>query len=203
MRFLLYEMNEQYVETATIPLVVAGLALAVGGWHLLRVALPVGRLPVLHAAAAAEHQPALRSRSRAGDDRQRGALQIIGLPVMAEGNVIIVGADAAGSRRACNGLSMLLSFVTLITATVILVRRPPWERRSCCSARSRSPWSATSSGSPPRRSATTASGQEAGDKIAHDLAGWMMMPLALVLVWLELRVMSWLFVEVEEIDAGR
>ena len=29
----------------------------------------------------------------------------------------------------------------------------------------------------------------------------MMMPLALVLVWLELSVMAWLVVEVEEIDA--
>ena len=27
------------------------------------------------------------------------------------------------------------------------------------------------------------------------------MPLALFLVWLELRVLSWIFVEVEEIDA--
>ena len=30
--------------------------------------------------------------------------------------------------EACRGLSMLLSFVALITAMVILVRRPLWER---------------------------------------------------------------------------
>jgi len=42
---------------------------------------------------------------------------------------------------------------------------------------------------------------QVGDKIAHDLAGWAMMPIALALVWLELRLWSWLFVEVEEIDA--
>ena len=41
-------------------------------------------------------------------------------------------------------------------------------------------------------------GQESGDKIAHDLAGYAMMPVALVLVWLELKMMSWLFVEVED-----
>ena len=43
----------------------------------------------------------------------------------------------------------------------------------------------------------------AGDKIAHDLGGWMMMPLALGLVWLELWLMSWLFVEVEEVSATK
>ena len=40
LRIPLFEWNEQYVETATLPLVVAGLLLALGGWHLLRVALP-------------------------------------------------------------------------------------------------------------------------------------------------------------------
>src|SRR5438874_12353008 len=39
-RFLLYERNEQYIETATIPLVLGAIALALGGWHLVGVAGP-------------------------------------------------------------------------------------------------------------------------------------------------------------------
>ena len=31
--------------------------------------------------------------------------------------------------------------------------------------------------------------------VYHDLAGWLMMPLALVLMWLELKIFSRLFVE--------
>ncbi|HEU5423603.1 MAG TPA: archaeosortase/exosortase family protein, partial [Nitrolancea sp.] len=40
LRVLLYERNEQYMEAALIPWVVGCLVLILGGWHLLRVALP-------------------------------------------------------------------------------------------------------------------------------------------------------------------
>ncbi len=127
-------------------------------------------------------------------------LQLFGLPVMAEGNVIIIGATPLEVARACNGLSMLLSFVTLIAATVILVQRPALERAILLL--SAIPIALVSNIL--RISATALCyhrlGQATGDKVAHDLAGWMMMPLALFLVWLELRVLSWIFVEVEEID---
>ena len=120
---------------------------------------------------------------------------------MAEGNVIIVGADTLEVARACNGLSMLLSFVTLITATVLLVRRPIWERVVLLA--SAIPIALISN---ILRIAVTAwcyhrFGRATGDKLAHDAAGWAMMPLALALVYLELRVLSWLFVEVEEVEA--
>jgi exosortase/archaeosortase family protein len=97
---------------------------------------------------------------------------------------------------------MLLSFVTLIAATVILVRRPMFER--VILMLSAIPIALISN---ILRITATAFcyhqfGEKVGEDIAHDYAGWMMMPLALVLVWLELRVMSWLFVEVEEVDAA-
>jgi exosortase/archaeosortase family protein len=38
-------------------------------------------------------------------------------------------------------------------------------------------------------------GSAAGNKYAHDAAGWLMMPTAMVLVGLELAIMSWLVVE--------
>ena len=55
-------------------------------------------------------------------------LQATGLPVISEGNVIIVGGERLEVARACNGLSMLLSFATLVTAMVVLVDRPPRQR---------------------------------------------------------------------------
>ena len=41
-------------------------------------------------------------------------------------------------------------------------------------------------------------GQRWGDFLFHDLAGWVMMPLALGMLWLELRLMSWLLIEAPE-----
>jgi exosortase len=127
-------------------------------------------------------------------------LQLTGLPVMAEGNVIVVGNETLEVARACNGLSMLLSFVTLITAVVILVRRPLLERVALLL--STIPIALISN---ILRIAATAMvyhfvGHDWGEKMAHDLAGWLMMPIALALVWLELKAFSWMVVEVEEVD---
>jgi exosortase len=202
LRYPLFEWNEQYIETATIPVVLAGLAIALGGWHLLRVALPaIGFLffmlplpPSLNFILAGPLQSVATLGSLA-------FLQILGMPVMAEGNVIIIGDHTLEVARACNGLSMLLTFVTLIAATAILVRPPLWERMLLLS--SAIPIALVSNIL--RITATALCyyglGRESGERIAHDLAGWAMMPVALGLVWLELRLWSWLFVDVEEIDA--
>lgn len=201
-RYPLFEWNEQFVETATIPFVVGALVLALGGWPLLRVAYPaviflLFMLPLPSSLNQWLAQP-LQKLATMGSV---SLLQLFGLPVMSEGNVIIIGATPLEVARACNGLSMLLSFVTLIAATVILVQRPAWER--VVLMLSAVPIALVSNIL--RITATAVCyhrmGQVAGDKIAHDLAGWMMMPLALALVWLELRLMSWLFQEVEAVDA--
>jgi exosortase len=202
LRYPLYEWNEQYVETATIPVVLAGLALALGGWHLLWVALPATAFlffmlplpPSLNFILAGPLQRVATLGSLA-------LLQLLGMPVMGEGNVIVIGDHPLEVARACNGLSMLLTFVTLITATVILVRRPIWDRLLLLA--SAIPIALVSNIL--RITATALCyywlGEKTGEKIAHDLAGWAMMPVALGLVWLELRLWSCLFVEVEEIDA--
>lgn len=202
-RYVLYEKNEQYIETATIPLAAAGLALALGGWHLVRVAWPsllflffmLPLPPRINSWLASPLQTWATLASVA-------VLQLLGLPVMAEGNVIIIGETPLEVARACNGLSMLLSFVTLIAAVVILVPRHPAER--VVLMLSAIPIALITN---VLRIVATALcyhqiGEKLGEKIAHDVAGWAMMPVALFLVWLELRVLSWLFVEVEEIDAS-
>lgn len=202
LRFPLYEWNEQYVETATIPLVAAGLTLALGGWHLLRVALPslvflVFMLPL----PPSVNMLLARFLQTVATVGSVAVLQMLGLPVMAEGNVIVIGSTSLEVARACNGLSMLMSFVTLIAAVVILVPRPAFERALLLL--SAVPIAVVSN---IIRIVATAVcyyhlGPEVGEKWTHDTAGWAMMPIALVLVWLELRVMAWLFVEVEEVDA--
>jgi hypothetical protein len=40
-------------------------------------------------------------------------------------------------------------------------------------------------------------GHKVADLVFHDLAGWLMMPYALVLLWLELKVLKRAIVEVE------
>ncbi len=199
LRYMLFEWNEQYLETATIPLVVATAALAIGGLNLLRVVWPAAiflflMLPLPPSLNGTLAGP-LQTVATAGSV---SLLQACGMPVLAEGNVIIVGSERLEVARACNGLSMLLSFVTLITAMVILVRRPIWER--VVLLLSTVPIAIISN---VLRIAATAwcyqrFGHELGEKYAHDWAGYLMMPIALALVLVELKLMSWLIVEVDQ-----
>ncbi|WP_422931944.1 exosortase/archaeosortase family protein [Singulisphaera sp. PoT] len=196
LRYPLYEWNEQYIENATFPLVIACLTLAVGGWHLFKVAWPalaflLFMLPL---------PPSINSIL--ADPLQRVAtlgsitvLQVMNLPVFAEGNVIIIGAEPLEVAQACNGLSMLLSFITLITAMVILIPRPLWERITLMLSAIPIALIANII-----RIVATAwcyhkFGHETGEKIAHDMAGLVMPVIALALAFLELRILSWLVVE--------
>jgi exosortase len=214
LRYPLYEWNEQYIETATLPLVAAGLTLALGGWHLLKVALPsliflFFMLPLPPSVNLFLARP-LQTVATQGSV---ALLQMLGLPVMAEGNVIIVGAVPLEVERACNGLNMLLSFVTLVVAVVILFPRPAWERLVLLA--SAVPIALLCN---IVRIAITAVfyhylGREPGDGAGADQTAWLlervhdatglavMMPMALFLVWLELRLFSWVVVEVQEVPA--
>lgn len=199
LRAWLFERNEQWIESATIPLAVAALVLAFGGWRLLWWAAPAVAflwlmLPLPPRINIVLAGP-LQSMATQGST---WLLQALGMPVLSQGNVIFVGAEQLEVARACNGLSMLLSFVTLITATVLMLRdRPIWER--VVLLLSTVPIALVSN---ILRIAATAwcyhrFGREWGDKVVHDTAGWAMMPIALVLVFLELKVLSWLIVERE------
>jgi exosortase len=204
LRYPIYERNEQYVETATLPLVVGGLLLAFGGWHLLRVALPA----VLFLFFMLPLPPSLNQwlagpLQKVATDGSVMALQMLGMPVLGEGNVILIGENPLEVARACNGLSMLLSFVVLITAAAILLDRSIIER--VVMLLSVIPIALASNII--RITATALAyhwfGAEFGEKTAHWLSGWLMMPLGILMLWIELKLMSWLVVEVEEVDPSR
>jgi exosortase len=216
-RAYLFERNERWVENATILPALAALTLALGGWRLLWWAAPAIAFlafmlplpPSINLILAAPLQ-------RLATIGSTWLLQMTGLPVLAQGNVIFVGGERLEVAQACNGLSMLMSFVTLITAMVILMSRdrPMWER--VVLLLSMIPIALVAN---ILRIAATAAlyhafGPEAAmpwplaswyptvERFIHDTAGWAMMPIALVLVFLELKVLSWLVVEDEEATAA-
>jgi exosortase len=198
-RAYLYEQNEQWIEAALIPVVVAALFLAVGGWSVLRWSLPA----VIYLFFMIPLPP--RFNDLLASPLQTVAtlgsvqvLRVLRLPVLSEGNVIYIGTQHLEVAEACRGLSMLLSFAALITLMVIFVGRPIWERvvlvlsiipiALFCNI---------------IRISVTAIAQWYYNRemhTVHDWAGLAMMVLALGLVVLELKVMSW--VVVEERDRG-
>ena len=45
-------------------------------------------------------------------------------------------------------------------------------------------------------------GRELADLVFHDLAGWLMMPLALGMLWAEVRLLSWILLPVPAREAA-
>jgi exosortase len=202
LRSYFYEANEIWLEDATIPLAVASLALAFGGWTLFVWSLPAiifmgFMLPLPNRFNVMLAYPLQRLATIGSCD----LLQMLGLPVLPEGNVIIIGMKRLEVARACNGLSMLLSFLTLITAAAILIPRPVFPDRVALLA-SAIPIALVIN---ILRISTTGLcfyfyGTDEillpliNYRLPHDWAGYLMMPAALVLMFLELRILSWLFV---------
>ena len=123
-------------------------------------------------------------------------LQTCGCPAIAEGNIIHINEIPLGVEDACNGLGMLVTFFALSTLLAMVVEMPWFDRVVI-----------VASAAPIALIANTARiagtglayhhwgrDSEAAQAILHDLAGWLMMPLALGLLWLELKYLQNLFV---------
>jgi len=125
-------------------------------------------------------------------------LQTIGFIAYAEGNVIHLGQVRIGVVEACSGLSMMMIFFALSTAVCLIIERPLGLKILIIA--SAVPIAIASN---LVRIVVTAIlhktvGSELADYVFHDLAGWLMMPLALLLLWAELRVLAWLMIDVED-----
>jgi exosortase len=196
LRAVAYERGSYWVETFTMIPALAGLALAYGGVGFLGICwpsiafllfmMPLPRIINEFMALPLQSFAAIASASM---------LKLTGLWVLRDGNVILVGGEPLEVAEACNGLSMLLSLTATIVTTLLLIPLPRWKQAVL--ALSILPIAVLSN---VLRITATAwcyhkYGPEIGSKYAHDIAGWLMMPTALVFVLIELKIMSWLVVE--------
>jgi exosortase len=122
-------------------------------------------------------------------------LQTMGFPAVAEGNVIAINEARLGVVEACNGMGIMLLFFAFSTGAALLVRRPLTDRIIIVA--SAVPIALISN---VLRITLTAVlhelvGGAVADFVYHDLAGWLMMPMALVLLWAELLLLDHLFID--------
>jgi exosortase/archaeosortase family protein len=118
----------------------------------------------------------------------------MGFSAVAEGTTIVMDDVAIGVVEACSGLGMLVTFVAMAAAVAILVKRP-WLDRVLLVLSS---LPIALAANVVRITATGVLGQTLGakwaDLVFHDLAGWLMMPLALLLLGLEVWLLNRLLV---------
>lgn len=192
-----------WFEGASLMLALAGLAALLGGWGALRWSWPAiaflfFMIPLPYRVERAVGAPLQRAATLASTY----LLQTAGLPAVAEGNIVLLkGGTKVNVAEACNGLGMLMMFFAYGVAAALIVQRPLLDR--ILIVLSAAPIAVAANVL--RISATgllyVTAGEEWAQKVYHDLAGWLMMPLALGILWLELWLLSHLLVE-EPPDPG-
>ena len=190
--------RQSSIEGLALLAYLAGVAMVLGGWPTLRWSWPSILFLFFMIPLPWQLENAL------GPPLQWLAtlvstftLQTLGFMAFAEGNVIQLNEGKIGVVEACSGLSMVITFIALSVGMALVVDRPVLDK--IVLVLSAIPVALVANIA--RITLTgvlheTIGGQIA-DKFYHDLAGWVMIPFALVLYWCEIWVFSHILVEVE------
>jgi exosortase len=179
-----------FEQLALIP-VLAGIALVVLGWTagaaaVRAIAFLVFMVPLPFSLETALRDPLRKVATVASTY----VLQVMGLPTVSEGYVILVGEARIGVTEACSGLSMLMVFAALTVGVVLSTKRALWYQAVLCLS-----WPAIAVLANVFRIVVTAGLHAAGyDHLAditfHDLAGAAMMPVGILLLWAEMSYLD-------------
>lgn len=188
--------NIDWVDGLAFVCAMAGLVTLIGGWDGLLWAWPgvtflVFMIPLpytVERSLGADLQSIATTASTA-------ALQLLGLPAVSEGNVILLNDRRLGVAEACSGLSMLLIFIALSVAFAAVVKRPFLDRIILVASSVPIALLANIIRITVTGALHVWVGSRIADLVFHDLAGWLMMPLALGLLWLEMKFLSYVLVD--------
>jgi len=179
----------------------AGVVLLVGGVHLLRWAGPaVLFLLFMFPLPDRVENMILNPLQRTATVVSTFSLQTMGVPAFSEGNRILLPNVELGVVDQCAGLRMLTIFLALSVAITMVTERPWWERIVIV-------LSAFPIALIVNITRITFTGllylvnEELAERVFHDFAGWVMMPMALGLMYVELQLLSHLFIEDEGVES--
>jgi exosortase len=189
-----------YLDPLSLLPALAGLVVLVGGWRVLRVAYPAiaflfFMIPLPYNVSRSWAEPLQRVATEASTF----ALQVLGRPAVAEGNVILLNEFELGVVEACSGLRMLVVFFAIATGVAMYLKKPLWEKAFVVASAAPIALFANILRITVTGVLYESAGKEVAEAVFHDLAGWLMMPLALALLGVEL----WLLSRLLRADAGQ
>lgn len=199
LRLLGHFFYQPWLDTGSLLVCLAGVTAAAGGRRALIWAGPsilflVFMLPLPY-----------RTQTMLGGSLQRVAtvasayaLQTFGVPAVTEGNVILLTNAKLGVVEACSGLSMLFTFFALATAVAIMAERSWIEKVVIFMSAIPIAILANVARITLTGLLYEASQDSMAQTVFHDGAGWLMMPLALAMLLLELFVLGRTVVRVGE-----
>ncbi len=193
MRLISAGLDMKRTDEWSIILFVAGVAVFLGGWRALRWAWPsiVFLIFMVPLPGAVQGRLSFQLQTIA-TKASAYVIQTLGIPAVIggpEGHVLQLPATELGVAEACSGIRMLMLFFAICVGAAFLLRCPLWKKAVVVA--SAVPIAVFSNVC---RITVTAILYEAArrwpehvsEKAAkwffHDAAGWLMMPLALVLL---------------------
>jgi exosortase len=186
----------------SIPVWVAGLVLLVGGWRLLAWSLPgivflLFMVPIPYTLESVLARP-LQAISTTVSTF---VLQCLQQPAIAVGNTILLGSETLEVARACSGMRIFVGVAALAYVFLVLFPRP-WTTRILLAAAVLPIALIANSGRIVLTGLLYQNGySEMARGLSHDLAGWVMIPTAIVLFGLVLMYLDRLFVAMQTIDS--
>jgi exosortase len=198
MRIVAVALDIEPLDTLSLVPTGFGMVLLVGGWSVLSWSWPAlsflaFMMPLPFSVEMALAYPLRQLATQ----MSTYALQTLGCPALAEGNIIFIDDIQLGVAEACSGLGMLMTFFALATAMALIVNASLPNRLVLVA----SAIPIAIFANVVRISATGVAYHLGGKEselakmIYHDLAGWLMMPLALGMLWLELKFLANLWID--------
>jgi exosortase len=182
-----------------------GVFMMVGGLHVVRWAWPaLGFLLFMFPLPSKLEQTVLLWLQRLATIASTFVLQTMGVSAYRQGNLIhMPGLEQPLTvADACSGLRMATIFVALAVAMVFIVERPWWDKlviliSAIPIALLVNIIRITLTG---LLYMWVGEGSELATHLGHDWAGYFMMPLALIFLWLELQILERLTVPVDTVQ---
>ena len=191
LRFAGHALYQPWLDAGSLLVVLTGLVAAAGGRRGLAWAAPALLFLAFVVPLPYRVQHALGGTlQRIATGASTYILQTLGVPAVAEGNVIVLTDVRLGVVEACSGLNMLVTFFALATAVAILVNRTVAERILIVASAVPIAVAANVARITLTGVLFEAQQGEWAQKVFHDFAGWLMMPLALCLLLAELFVLK-------------
>lgn len=188
-------LTDPSLEPLSIVPCLLGLGLLLGGWPALRWSWPsivflAFMVPLPNFVAQWLSEP-LQTVATA---MSTYVIQTVGIPAIAQGNIIVLPSAQLGVIEACSGLRMLMLFFAVCCGGVFLMKSGVLERLAIVV--SAVPIAVVSN---VVRISVTAilhefTNPELANVVFHDLAGFFMMPLAVMLLVAELGLLRRLLV---------
>lgn len=190
-----------FLEHWSILFWVLAAVLALGGWKLVGWALPAMAFlffmfPLPFSIETSMSGPLQKVATKISV----WCLQLLGQPCYSLGNIIYVGDNTLEVAQACSGLRLFLSIIAVGYVYLALTDGPIWEKVLLAVATLPIAILANSArivGTGLLYQSTTNEGMR---HLAHDAAGWLMMPLAAVLFWVWFVYLRKLFPEDDEVS---